>query len=329
MDHLADAPIANILIIAGIIFLSVGLFGRVGGFIGSIFGNIEAGKNSRVLAGVLGAVLIVGGAWLHQLADKTTAKNSPTATPPSNTPSGPASPVPVAPNTVTPAAPVPSPNTHLPSPKLARVIPAGDKKGLPIAPTGPGSPAPSTVTPAAPAPTPASEFDDRLEGTWNNLTPHSDSIKKIEISRSDQGLNAHAWYSCPSGDCEVGSFPVKMTQGVPMYDYASPGRHRKTSLNVFRGHMLLVSVDLFQEGSFIKRNNWVFVRSTMPDTMISYFARYFREVSPKALALASKGAGAFARGSSTEDAKQRALRACVRDGGPDCKIILVNDDPAD
>ena len=61
MDHLADAPIANILIIAGVIFLSVGLFGRVGGFIGSIFGNIEAGKGSRILGGLLGALLILGG----------------------------------------------------------------------------------------------------------------------------------------------------------------------------------------------------------------------------------------------------------------------------
>lgn len=60
MEHLADAPIANILILAGVIFLAVGLFGRVGGFIGSIFGNIEAGQNSRVIAGVMGAFLIVG-----------------------------------------------------------------------------------------------------------------------------------------------------------------------------------------------------------------------------------------------------------------------------
>ena len=44
MDHLTDAPIANILILAGVIFLAVGLFGHIGGFIGSIFGNIEAGK---------------------------------------------------------------------------------------------------------------------------------------------------------------------------------------------------------------------------------------------------------------------------------------------
>jgi hypothetical protein len=75
MDHLTDAPVANILILAGILFLAVGLFGRIGGFIGSIFGNIEAGKSSRALAGVLGVALIVGGGWLHQHAGKVPAPN--------------------------------------------------------------------------------------------------------------------------------------------------------------------------------------------------------------------------------------------------------------
>ena len=39
MEHLTDAPVANILILAGIMFVAVGLFGRIGGFIGSIFGT--------------------------------------------------------------------------------------------------------------------------------------------------------------------------------------------------------------------------------------------------------------------------------------------------
>lgn len=346
MDHLADAPIANVLILAGVIFLAVGLFGRVGGFIGSIFGNIEAGKNARVLAGVLGGFLILGGAWLHQLGEKATAKNSPTVAPPSIASTGPASPTPTVPAaTVTPAAPAPSHSTHLPSPKPAPVAPAVEKNVPPTAPavvvtpaapaashnTDLPSPKPAPITPAAETnnlpTTPASEFDDRLEGTWNNLTPRSDGIKKIEVSRSEQGLNAHPWYSCPSGACEVGSFPVKMTHGVPMYDYASPGRHRKTYLNLFGARILLVSVDISDpDRSF--RHNWVFVKSTMPDKTLSFFARYFREVSPKALAHASNGSFFFSRGSSTEDASQTALRNCVKGGGPDCKIILVNDDPA-
>lgn len=81
MEHLTDAPVANILILAGIVFAAVGLFGKVGGFIGSIFGSIEAGKNSRILSGALGVVLIVGGGWMHEQADnQAAAPNPPTQT---------------------------------------------------------------------------------------------------------------------------------------------------------------------------------------------------------------------------------------------------------
>jgi len=86
MDHLTDAPVANILILAGILFLAVAIFGRVGGFIGKIFGNIEAAGNSRVLAGVLGALLTVGGGWLHQHGDKPPASNSAATVPTGTTP---------------------------------------------------------------------------------------------------------------------------------------------------------------------------------------------------------------------------------------------------
>ena len=81
MEHLADAPVANILILAGIIFVAVGLFGHIGGFIGSIFGSIEAGKNARILSGVLGVALIVGGGWMHEQADKQRAVSNPPANP--------------------------------------------------------------------------------------------------------------------------------------------------------------------------------------------------------------------------------------------------------
>ncbi|MGH9432825.1 MAG: hypothetical protein ACRD3T_14895 [Terriglobia bacterium] len=79
MEHLTDAPVANILILAGIIFVAVGLFGHIGGFIGSIFGSIEAGKKARVLSGVLGVALIVGGGWMHEQADKQAAVPNPSA----------------------------------------------------------------------------------------------------------------------------------------------------------------------------------------------------------------------------------------------------------
>lgn len=281
MDHLADAPIANILIIAGVIFLAVGLFGRVGGFIGSIFGNIEAGKNSRMLAGAFGVCLILGGGWLHERSDKAATKSYSMATP----------------------AATPLTTTDASSPV---VIPAAEIGNL----------------------RPTSEFDDRLLGTWDNLTPRFHNQKRVEISRSEQGLSAHVWFSCPSGDCDKGSFPVKMSQGVPMYDYATPHRHAKTSLHLFSPQVLLVSVDISQPDRSW-RNNWVFAKSTMPDKMRDNFTHYFDSANPKALAAAPSGPLAPAGGSSAEDAKKAALRNCEKDGVQGCKVILVNDDAAD
>lgn len=82
MEHLTDAPVANLLILAGIIFLAVGLFGRVGGFLGKIFGAIEAGQGARVLSGCVGLALVIGGVVLHSQVDsskpgQTTAVNEP------------------------------------------------------------------------------------------------------------------------------------------------------------------------------------------------------------------------------------------------------------
>ena len=47
MDHLADAPIANILILAGVIFLAVGLFGRIGGFCRELFAALGCSDYQR------------------------------------------------------------------------------------------------------------------------------------------------------------------------------------------------------------------------------------------------------------------------------------------
>jgi hypothetical protein len=316
MDHLADAPIANILILAGVIFLAVGLFGRVGGFIGSIFGNIEAGKNSRVLAGVLGVFLIVGGGWLHQESHKSIA---------------------TAPSPIAPApGSSPAPETRV-SPPVSNVVPepakvtAATTSPVPKTTAGPATSKPPELAaerenlPALKSPP---VRDDRLVGTWENATPRANSVKKIEISRSEQGLDAHVWYSCPSGDCEVGTFPLKILQGIPTYDYADEYRHRRTSLNLFGPRVLLVSIDISQRDYPDHRNIWVFAKSTTSDKMRNNFARYLDSASPKAWAAAPDGPWAFSRGYSTEDAKQAALRGCERYGGRECKVIFVNDDPA-
>jgi hypothetical protein len=76
MQHLTDAPTANILALAGIVFLAVGIFGHVGGYLGNILGAIEAGRNARVLSGLLGTVLLVGGVVMHYQADQARADSS-------------------------------------------------------------------------------------------------------------------------------------------------------------------------------------------------------------------------------------------------------------
>ena len=69
MEHFFDAPSANILILAGIAFLAQAVFGRVGGLLGRLFGQIRPGARSRMLAGALGMALLIGGVKLHLLAD--------------------------------------------------------------------------------------------------------------------------------------------------------------------------------------------------------------------------------------------------------------------
>ncbi len=72
MQHLTEVNPANFLILAGIVFLAVGVFGKVGGYLGSIFGRIEAGEKARVLSGVLGVALLITGVVMHSREAKPT-----------------------------------------------------------------------------------------------------------------------------------------------------------------------------------------------------------------------------------------------------------------
>jgi hypothetical protein len=176
MDHLTDAPVANILILAGIIFLAVGLFGRIGGFIGSIFGNIEAGKNSRVLAGVLGVALILGGAWLHEGGHKSAASTpssttpAPLASPAASTPSA-GTAAPSATTAVAPEVPHEAP--------AAKTRPAQSPPVKTIKPVTPEASSPAAAHDKSPASVPPVSGEDSLVGTWTNLFPSADSISRI------------------------------------------------------------------------------------------------------------------------------------------------------
>jgi hypothetical protein len=316
MDHLADAPVANILILAGIIFLAVGLFGRVGGFIGSIFGNIEAGKNSRVLAGVLGTFLIVGGGWLHEQGHKPAASN----------------PQPAAPSASTPSASTAAPASS-PSP-ASSALPAGTNPSAfkpDVAHRSPKTTALAATReslPTSPAPRVGA---DRLLGTWTNLTPRSDSIKKLDVVRSGQRLNVHVWYSCPSGDCDVGFHSLDTTGSTPTYEYNDSNRHRVGSLNNYSPGVMLLTMDLFDPGmqNHVRRN-WVFVKSTASDKVQDAFSRYLSKPGHKAFAMAPRGMWSYQFNAGSDDtATQSALKHCEERGAAGCRILLLNDDAAE
>ncbi len=64
LGHLVDAPLANILIIAGLLFLGIGAVGK-------ITGKIEPNTVGRVMAGLLGIALLAVGAITHIKSDSS------------------------------------------------------------------------------------------------------------------------------------------------------------------------------------------------------------------------------------------------------------------
>jgi hypothetical protein len=62
LGHLVDAPLANILIIAGLLFLGIGAVGKV-------TGKIEPDKMGRMMASLLGLILMTIGLVVHVKGD--------------------------------------------------------------------------------------------------------------------------------------------------------------------------------------------------------------------------------------------------------------------
>lgn len=317
MDHLADAPIANILILAGVIFLAVGLFGRIGGFIGSIFGNIEAGKNSRVLAGVLGSVLIVGGVWMHQQSDKSAASH--------------ATPAAIAPATggasaATTAATTPSVKPAAGDPAKGKPPAEADEKKVHA--EGP------TVNPAtgrekAPSSQPAPVGDARLARTWTNVIPAKGSeVVKLEVVRSAQGLDAHIWNACSTGVCDYGVHHLAVSGNTSTYDFTSGNRHFVGTMYVYAPEILLLSVDSYEPGT---SNHWhhtrVLSNPDLPGKTQVAFSRYVDSPGPKAFAMTPAGSYSFKLKSSTlEEAAKTVIQQCEDRAWRDCRIILLNDE---
>lgn len=322
MDHLTDAPIANILILAGVIFLAVGLFGHIGGFIGSIFGNIEAGKSSRILAAVFGTALILGGAWMHQQSDRP-ASHAAAPTEPAINVSTKVSPATDA-NTDSKTTP---PLSHAdanpkqakltadasipkkPQPYVAPTIASADRDRLPASPVTVG--------------------DDRLIGTWTNvIPPNVDGISRIQIIRAGSGLDAHFWSKCNSGECDSGIHHLAVSGNTSTCEIVNGDRRRVISMSVYAPSVLLMSIDVYDVGNSPHvRHNRVFANSNLPGKIQVAFSQYLDSPGQKAFAMAPSGRCAWhLRSSTADEAAQRALQNCQNHGWLDCRIILLNDE---
>jgi hypothetical protein len=72
LSHLVDAPLANILILAGRAFLAIRIVGKTSG-------KIESSTTGRIISGLIGLVLLIYGIYTHSAAD--TARNQAKQTP--------------------------------------------------------------------------------------------------------------------------------------------------------------------------------------------------------------------------------------------------------
>jgi len=125
-EALVAAPLANLLILGGLVFLGIGI-------VGNITGKIEPGKTGRIASGALGAGLLVMGLFIHLKQAQVSAPASPegtpvaavdTAVPPEATSLSPMSmPVPPKATLVPPThTPLPAKDTPLPPPSTAAPV---------------------------------------------------------------------------------------------------------------------------------------------------------------------------------------------------------------
>jgi hypothetical protein len=61
IGHVLDAPVANLCLLAGLLFLAIAV-------VGNVSGKIQPGNNGRIAAGVLGVLLLVYGITTHSTA---------------------------------------------------------------------------------------------------------------------------------------------------------------------------------------------------------------------------------------------------------------------
>jgi hypothetical protein len=205
------------------------------------------------------------------------------------------------------AAPLPSPKKSSPP-----VDPESAAASDPEAPSASNLPAAS---------------GSQLVGTWINLLPQEgEGVRRIEIAPAGQGLNAHVWHGCSSGECDYGIH--KLAGSVPTYDFTTGGRRLVGALNQYAAGVALLSIDIFQPGT---SNHWhhnrIMVRPDHSPKTQSALAYYLSRPSPKAFAMAPGGMWSYQCGKASS--AQIALERCQQGGKPGCRILLLNNDPAE
>ncbi len=74
IGHLTDAPIPNLLVLAGLAFVAIAV-------LGNITAKVNPSKNGRIASGVVGAALLAGGLMLHASSDATRTAATPPISP--------------------------------------------------------------------------------------------------------------------------------------------------------------------------------------------------------------------------------------------------------
>lgn len=78
-QHLVDAPIPNLIVLAGIVFVFIAAVGKISG-------KIEPDTRGRIACGVLGVILIPSGIFVHALQDSVPQPSQAPQTAPQSTP---------------------------------------------------------------------------------------------------------------------------------------------------------------------------------------------------------------------------------------------------
>jgi photosystem II stability/assembly factor-like uncharacterized protein len=188
------APVANLFIIGGLVFLGLGV-------IGTISGKIEPSRTGRILSSILGALFLVVGLVMHVWQPSTPSAIAPqaTATSPSDTPVPPATSMPSQTFTQVPPTAPPAVQTNTPTPPTA---------------TPPSQPAP---TPPSPTVTAGSESPLPV-GSWQPVLDLPRQINALVIDPT----NSQVLYA-GTGDSGSGSGVYKSEDAGLTWQWVADG----------------------------------------------------------------------------------------------------------